>query len=91
MLMHFIMLGVRFPVGIDDAIITILFQNAITRDGPFQFIPVNFHCPNPGLAGEYRARPVVLCASPNESVAASWGSQANSACRYICNNYNKVL
>jgi hypothetical protein len=37
------------------------------------------------------ARPVVVCASPNESVAASWGSQANSACRYICNNYNKGL
>ena len=76
---------------LDDAIITRLFHNTIARDGPLQFILVYFHCPNPGLACEYRARPVVVCTSPNESVAASWGSQANSACRYICSNYNKGL
>jgi hypothetical protein len=90
MLMHFIMLGRRFPEGIDDAIITRDFQNTIARDGPFQFILVHFHFPNPRLRAS-TARPVVVCASPYESVVTSWGSQANSACRYICNNYNKGL
>jgi len=52
MLMHFIMLGGRFPGGTDDEIITRLFQNTIARDGPFQFILVHFHCPNPRLACE---------------------------------------
>jgi hypothetical protein len=90
MLMRFVMLGRRFPGGIDDAIITRLFQNTIARDGPFQFILVHFHCPNPGLACEYRASPLLVCASPSESVAAAWVSQANSAWyRYICNNYKK--
>ena len=32
-----------------------------------------FHCLNPGLACEYRASPLLVCASPSESVAASWG------------------
>ena len=76
---------------LDETINTRLFRNTIARDGPFQFILVHFHCPNLGLACEYRARPVVVCASPNESVAASRGSQANSACRYICDNYNNGL
>jgi len=90
MLMHFIMLGRRFPGIIDDAIINKLFQNTIARDGPFQFLLVHFHCPNPRLAGN-TARPVVVFAFPNESVAAPWGSQANSACRYTSNNDMKRL
>ena len=73
---------------IDDTIITRLFQKTVARDGPFQFILVHFHCPNPWLAGEYR--PSSSRVRVSEWAGSSFvGEPTNSACRYICNTYNK--
>jgi hypothetical protein len=81
-LMHFIMLVRRFPGCIKllqpsrDCSTTLLHVTGLSRS--YWFIPIG---PFPYWLAS-TARPVVVCTSSNESVAASWGSQANSGCRY---------